>query len=364
MVALQRIRRLATAIAPPGRVGTIHTCTDTATRGAAGGPYDAERIDIGAPGSAPSQTDRERRSPGNSIMSGFFRASLEDKPRLDLEFTAPLQLLRRAQALGASEVQINACLLAGGDITGALKALVTSLEPPPPGSVTVADLSVERTASPEEMVSKLHEYGAVVIRHAAEESLIAQIDAELEPWGAWSADATDRAPGSQEGRMGMDGLLRAPSTEHLLTNPVVLSAVNALLGPHCRRIALKEIEIFAVQPGQGKQLFHHEDQFWPWHHEPHPWAVSVLWAIDDFTPENGGTRILPCSHKARHREGGRELMEGTYDEADVLKVAMPRGSVLIFVGGMMHAGGTNTTTTKRKSFLTGYQLGWLRPENK
>lgn len=68
---------------------------------------------------------------------------------------------------------------------------------------------------------------------------------------------------------------------------------------------------------------------------------------------------------------------------------MPRGSVLIFVGGMVHAGGTNDTDVKRKSFLTGYQLGairgvfaqsdlvdfllvltfgvntgWLRPENK
>ena len=30
----------------------------------------------------------------------------------------------------------------------------------------------------------------------------------------------------------------------------------------------------------------------------------------------------------------------------------------------MHAGGENTTAAVRKSVLTGYQLGWLRPENK
>jgi len=58
------------------------------------------------------------------------------------------------------------------------------------------------------------------------------------------------------------------------------------------------------------------------------------------------------------------MMEGSYAEEEVTKLAMPRGSVLIFVGGMVHAGGTNTTEVKRKSFLTGYQLGWLRPENK
>ena len=87
-------------------------------------------------------------------------------------------------------------------------------------------------------------------------------------------------------------------------------------------------------------------------------------ASQDFTPENGGTRILPFSHLGRIREGGREMGEETYDESQVLKVGMPRGSVLIFTGGMVHAGGQNTTDTKRKSVLTGYQLGWLRPENK
>ena len=57
------------------------------------------------------------------------------------------------------------------------------------------------------------------------------------------------------------------------------------------------------------------------------------------------------------REGGREMLEGTYNEEEVFRLSMPRGSVLIFVGGMVHAGGTNTTDVKRKSFLTGYQLG-------
>jgi ectoine hydroxylase-related dioxygenase (phytanoyl-CoA dioxygenase family) len=41
-----------------------------------------------------------------------------------------------------------------------------------------------------------------------------------------------------------------------------------------------------------------------------------------------------------------------------------RTSRLIFTGGLIHAGGENTTQAIRKSVLTGYQLGWLRPENK
>ena len=40
--------------------------------------------------------------------------------------------------------------------------------------------------------------------------------------------------------------------------------------------------------------------------------------------------MLPYSHRAtrRMREGGREMLEGSYDEEEVLKLAMPRGSVL------------------------------------
>jgi ectoine hydroxylase-related dioxygenase (phytanoyl-CoA dioxygenase family) len=346
-----RLRHLVRCVAPRG------AATDGAVDGAsiAAAAYPQ-----------PSEAEAENKyQTGHALMSDILREDLADKPRIDADITAwsVLELLDRARGLGARDAQLNSCVLAG-DPRADLLALVRSLEPPPPSVARVEDFTVPRTASVGEVVARLDRFGACVIERCAEEALVAQVEADLEPWGAWSKEASDRAEGSRGGRMGMNGLVHAPVCEHLLTHPTVLAAVNSLLGRSCRRIALKEIEIFAVQPGQGKQPFHREDQFWPWHHEPHPWAVSVLWAIDDFTPENGGTRLFPFSHRGRVREGGREMMEGTYDEAEVCKLCMPRGSVLIFVGGMVHAGGTNTTAVKRKSFLTGYQLGWLRPENK
>ena len=75
------------------------------------------------------------------------------------------------------------------------------------------------------------------------------------------------------------------------------------------------------------------------------------------------TRLLPYSHLGRIREEGREHLENSYDESQVMKVGMPRGSVLIFTGGLVHGGGKNTTDVRWKSVLTDYQLGWLRPEN-
>lgn len=259
---------------------------------------------------------------------------------------------------------------AGGesDVKEALRSLVRKLEPPPPEAARLEDMTVEAgSASVEDMVARLRTFGAVVIKNAADPEVINQVDAEVEKAGGWNKNPTkELVPGRDAVGMrgGMELLMQAPALEKLYTNKVVLSAVNGLLGPYCRRVALKEMETFAVQPGQGKQLFHREDAFWPWHHEPHPWACSVLWAVDEFTAENGGTRILPFSHIGRIREHGREHLETSYEESQVMKVAMPRGSVLIFTGGLVHGGGTNTTDVKRKSVLTGYQLGWLRPENK
>jgi ectoine hydroxylase-related dioxygenase (phytanoyl-CoA dioxygenase family) len=47
-----------------------------------------------------------------------------------------------------------------------------------------------------------------------------------------------------------------------------------------------------------------------------------------------------------------------------MKIYMPRGSVLLFTGGLIHGSGVNSTECGRKSLLSSFQLGWLRPEYK
>ena len=50
-------------------------------------------------------------------------------------------------------------------------------------------------------------------------------------------------------------------------------------------------------------------------------------------------------------------------EEDAVRCSMPRGSVLLFSGGVLHSAGKNNASTGRRTVLSGYQLGWLRPEN-
>ena len=132
----------------------------------------------------------------------------------------------------------------------------------------------------DEMVEILERVGALIIKDAATQNAIDEIDEELEAAGAWKVSRTSN------GRMQMDALLKAPACRQLLTNQYVLAVTRAALGQSCKRITLKELTVFEVQPGNPKQTFHREDQFWPWHHEPDPWSTNILWAIDDFTVEN------------------------------------------------------------------------------
>jgi ectoine hydroxylase-related dioxygenase (phytanoyl-CoA dioxygenase family) len=77
-------------------------------------------------------------------------------------------------------------------------------------------------------------------------------------------------------------------------------------------------------------------------------------AVTDFTAENGGTMVVPGSHKWDDDRGPR------VDEA--VPTVMSAGSALIWVGGTFHGGGTNTSDSNRIGLTIGLDLGYLRQE--
>ena len=82
--------------------------------------------------------------------------------------------------------------------------------------------------------------------------------------------------------------------------------------------------------------------------------MSTIWALTDFTEENGATRVVPDSH------GSSAEHEFTHD--DTLPAEMPRGSVVLYLGSTVHGGGANRTDTVRVGINVDYVLGWLRQE--
>ena len=145
-------------------------------------------------------------------------------------------------------------------------------------------------------------------------------------------------------------LSRTRVCDRLVDHPRVLAVLDRLLMPNYLLSALQAINI---QPGESAQLPHHDDGFYPIPRPRPPLAAATIWAIDDFTADNGATVVMPGSHRWGARRPGPD------DPA--LPVVMPAGSCVFFVGTLWHGGGANTTARARLAVTAQYCQPWLRP---
>jgi ectoine hydroxylase-related dioxygenase (phytanoyl-CoA dioxygenase family) len=80
-----------------------------------------------------------------------------------------------------------------------------------------------------------------------------------------------------------------------------------------------------------------------------------MWAITDFTEENGATRIIPGSHLRDHSPAfGSEHAS--------VPAEMRRGSVMVYHGSLWHGGGANRTDARRVGIAMNYCAGYLRQQ--
>ena len=80
-----------------------------------------------------------------------------------------------------------------------------------------------------------------------------------------------------------------------------------------------------------------------------------MWAITDFTEENGATRLIPRSHL-------RDLAPNPLERYDTVAAEMSKGSVLVWVGSLWHGGGANLTDERRVGIAMNYCAGFIRQQ--
>src|SRR3954467_2227172 len=105
-------------------------------------------------------------------------------------------------------------------------------------------------------------------------------------------------------------------------------------------VLLSSLTAISMGPGQEPQPFHCDDGSIPLPRPHVPIACVAIWALTDFTPENGATRLVPGSHRSERRPGKGE-------EAAYVEATMPAGSVLVYDGALWHGGGDNETDERR-----------------
>lgn len=151
---------------------------------------------------------------------------------------------------------------------------------------------------------------------------------------------------------GILGLSRASAD--LIAHPRVMEVADAVLKRHCSNYRIGSTTAIEIHPGEKVQVLHRDDGFYPLRLPDVEFQISAMWALHDFTVENGATRIVPGSHDLRDID--------SVEENDVEQAVMSRGSVLFYLGSTIHGGGANTTNAARTGLITTYSLGWLRQE--
>jgi ectoine hydroxylase-related dioxygenase (phytanoyl-CoA dioxygenase family) len=139
---------------------------------------------------------------------------------------------------------------------------------------------------------------------------------------------------------------RIPVHEH------VLPLVESVLDPGCLVSSLSSISIL---PGETPQPIHADDQLIPLP-KPHVAVVcNTMWALTDFTEENGATRVVPGSHLSD--------VSPTYGQHyDSTPAVMRKGSVLVYHGSLWHGGGANRARERRVGVAMNYCAGFIRQQ--
>ncbi|PCI44439.1 MAG: phytanoyl-CoA dioxygenase [Alphaproteobacteria bacterium] len=203
----------------------------------------------------------------------------------------------------------------------------------------------------ERYIDTLKKDGYVIIRNLICGENLKALGQELETYFQKTPQSEGVFWGNNTKRMGRI-FSKSIQSRHLATHPVILEIMNAILGPYCERIQINLTQAIQIAPGEYEQTLHRDDELFPFPKAGAEFMVNAMWAIDDFTEENGGTIVWPGSH---HLETSRQAPEN-----ELVPAIMKSGSVLIWLGSTQHAGGANKTSVSRTGLTISYCLGWLR----
>lgn len=209
----------------------------------------------------------------------------------------------------------------------------------------------------DEVIKCLDEEGYCIIDNAVSDEVINAVNDQIQPYLERTPEGENNAVGKLTRRCGAV-IARSQASHAMVMHPTVLGATRKFLGRNASNIQLNLTQLIAIDPGQKAQFLHRDEGAWDWfdyfpvHYHV---EVSTIWAMDDFTEENGATRIIPRSHK-------HNILPLAFTHGESLAAEMKKGSVLVYTGKTIHGGGTNNATSTRRALNVDYCVGWVRQE--
>ncbi|MEM7533154.1 MAG: phytanoyl-CoA dioxygenase family protein [Chloroflexota bacterium] len=136
----------------------------------------------------------------------------------------------------------------------------------------------------------------------------------------------------------------------IVDHPKIMPVLEGVLGTS---IILGSLNARIVRPDDPQQGLH-SDIRQDLLNMASPVMMNTVWLLDDFTSENGATRIVPGSHKS-----GLNMPPEDMEIKHVVEAIAPAGSVLIFNGQCWHGGGKNNSNRNRHALFGHYRKNAL-----
>ena len=209
------------------------------------------------------------------------------------------------------------------------------------------------TADPDEVSNHLRRFGYAIVDNVADSATMDRLEAEARPYIEASDAGRDEYDGRFTRRTGAL-VARCPTARGLVMDPFVVDTVRHFLS-HVSAVQLHLTQIISVAPGETRQKLHRDEMafdFFPFGADYHV-QCNTMWALTDFTVENGATHILA---------GSSGLSDAESFALPDAQAEMGRGSVLFYDGKVLHGAGANTGGGVRRGVNITYAVGWVRQE--
>ena len=141
----------------------------------------------------------------------------------------------------------------------------------------------------------------------------------------------------------------------MIQHPLVLEFQEYLLGKNC---TLSSFTVNLIGSGSPVSELHIDYPLssLPTPHPSFALCANSVYLLDDFSLENGATRLVPGSHN----RGYGPSSGGTYD--DIIQVTGKKGDIIIVHGHIWHSSGENRTDQNRVALLGFFCRSFMKPQ--
>ena len=212
-----------------------------------------------------------------------------------------------------------------------------------------------------DLCSAIDEFGGVIVDNFLAPAMLDQLRADFDglisnhpPGAATGHDFWKQFHGTETKRI--TGLAQVSTAwGDLLCDPIYKGMADHYLGED--NYYLNTGQLICIGPGETPQLLHRDELNWPEAAgREEEVTVTAIFALTDFTEENGATVVAPGSHR-----WPGVLPEVSEEQSR--QAVMQAGSALLYNGKVIHGGGANVSKDQwRVGLHAGFVAGWLRSE--